>query len=281
MFKADYHMHSTVSDGQLSPSAVVDRAYRNGVYCMALTDHDDLGGWDEAQQATQNLGMRLITGVEVSTTWHGKTIHILGYGFRPMDPTFHERLSIMRATRIERAEKIAQKLHDLGIPDTLAGAQAIAKRKDPISRTHFARYLVMMGYCKNFAQAMNQYLADGRPGSVDHSWIDVSTAVQWINSAGGYAFIAHPARYKMPHAQLRLEDLVEDFVSAGGRGIEVVYNHLGPQETERIADIARRYHLVASRGSDFHTEDEGADIGAIPPLPNKLIAIEQLLGISQ
>lgn len=278
--KADYHMHSTVSDGQFAPAEVVARAAKNGVAVMSLTDHDDLGGWEIAQQTALENGIRLITGVEISTTWHGKTIHILGYGFRPQDTLFDQRLSDMRQGRDERSIKIADKLTALGIPDTLAGAQGIAKRQSPISRTHFGRYLVMMGYCKNFAQAMNQYLADGKPASVEHDWISVKTAVRWILDAGGHAFIAHPLRYKMPGLQWSLDDLIEDFKAAGGVGIEVVYNQLGSSETKAITDIAFRHRLFASRGSDFHTDTEGADIGAIPALPPHLLSIEKLLHLS-
>lgn len=278
--KADYHMHSTISDGRLTPREVVMRAAKNRVECLALTDHDDLSSWSEAWATANECGIRLITGVEISTTWHGKTIHILGYGFRALDATLKSRLDQMRSTRAMRSVRIAEKLSALGFPYALEGAQAIAGRIEPISRTHFARWMINQGYCRNFAQAMNQYLADGQPASVDHDWVSVPTAVQWIREAGGHAFIAHPLRYKMPQPSLTLAQLIDEFTDSGGVGMEVVYNQLGPNETAHIADIAWHRGLVASRGSDFHSDGEGADIGAIADLPKKLMSIEKLLELS-
>lgn len=277
--KYDYHCHSTISDGSLTPDQLISRAHTFGVRQISLTDHDDFSGLKLARETAESCGINLINGVEISTTWYKKTIHILGYGFNCEDKTFYKNLEIMRNTRIERAVRIEAELTKLGFPNTLIGAQKIAGRDFPISRTHFARYLIKQGYCKNFPESMNKYLSDDAPAGVPHQWIDIPNAIEWIHNAGGVAFIAHPLRYKFPEG-LDLIDLVKDFVSAGGDGLEVVYANHSPRQIEHLTEIAFKYNLGASGGSDFHSNDTsmgGVELGHIGQLPAKLIPLTRLI----
>lgn len=279
--KYDFHSHSLVSDGNLSPIELVERAFKNKVEYYAITDHDDFSGFNSAKVVADKLGVKLISGVEISTTWCGKTIHILGYGFNVEDKKFAENLEKMRYSRIERAYRINDVLTSLGFPDTLVGAQKVAKREHPISRTHFARYMIQMGYCRNFAESMNKYLADGKPAAVPHTWAEIPTAISWIHNAGGVAFLAHPLRYKLPEG-LDLEDLIAEFIKSGGDGLEVVYASHSPRQIDYLSDLALKNNLAISGGSDFHTDEAtmgGVDIGSISQLPKKNTSIFRILGL--
>lgn len=279
MLKYDYHCHSTISDGTLTPSQLVLQAHHQKVKSLAITDHDDIGSWQEAKKTSENVGIYLISGVEISTTWHKKTIHILGYGFDPENQQFINNLADIRQLRNQRAIIIDQILREKGIVNAIQGAQKIAQRHEPLSRTHFARFLIMNGYCKNFAEAMNKFLADSILSEKVNKWVSINTAIDWINNAGGVAFLAHPLRYRFP-PEFELIDLIKDFIKAGGDGIEVVYAKNSSRQIEYIADIARRYNLSASGGSDFHTDDNtmnGIEIGDIAPIPKNLRSLSQIL----
>jgi predicted metal-dependent phosphoesterase TrpH len=265
----DLHCHSTVSDGTLSPEAVVRRAAANGVDALSLTDHDETGGLAEARAAAEAAGIALIPGVEVSVSWGGTTIHIVGVGIDESSEALMAGLRRTRASRQVRATKIAAQLDAAGIAGSLEGAMAYADNPELIGRTHFARYLVEKGHARDVGAVFKRYLARGLPGYVPHQWAELAEAVTWIRDAGGRAVVAHPGRYQLSR-QERWRFFGE-FKDAGGEGIEVVTGSHTRDQFGEFAGVAREFGFLASRGSDFHSPDEGGfDLGAVPPLPADL-----------
>ncbi|HEU4623001.1 MAG TPA: 3',5'-nucleoside bisphosphate phosphatase [Burkholderiaceae bacterium] len=274
----DLHCHSNVSDGVLAPEEVVERAARNGVAWIALTDHDEVGGLDRAHARARELGIGFIAGVEVSVTWAGKTIHVVGLGIDRTQLVLNEGLARTRHGRTERAKAISDALALVGIEDAYEGAMRYVANPDLISRSHFARYLVELGVCDDMREVFGRYLVEGKPGYVPHRWARLSEAVQWIRAAGGEAVVAHPARYRF--SDFELHTFFEEFVAAGGVGVEVTTSAHTQDETRRYAKLARDYGLRASRGSDFHSPNESrVDVGALPPLPDAVEPIWAAWGI--
>ena len=265
----DLHCHSTVSDGVLPPAEVARRAHANGVDVWALTDHDEVGGLAQAGAAARELGMRFITGTEISVTWAGQTVHIVGLGFDADNQALARGLRNTRAGRAERARRMGERLADMGMPGAYEGALPFAGNPELVSRTHFARYLVQAGYCPDVQTVFNKYLGDDCPGHVPMQWACLADAVGWIRAAGGRAVIAHPGRYK--YSPLQFNALFDEFLQCGGEGIEVTTGSHTADEARHYAGVARRYGFLASRGSDFHSPQESrADLGSLPALPDDL-----------
>ncbi|MGF6728791.1 putative metal-dependent phosphoesterase TrpH [Paraburkholderia youngii] len=266
---ADLHCHSTVSDGQFAPTDVARRAHANGVTLWALTDHDEVGGQQEARTAAEALGMNYLSGVEVSVTWAGRTVHIVGLGIDPSNQVLIDGLARTRDGRAARAEAIGEQLATLGIPDAYEGALHYVSNPDMMSRTHFARFMVEYGHCANTQEVFDRYLGDGKPGYVAHRWAKLADALSWIQAAGGVAIVAHPGRYA--YSQLEFDAFFGEFIDLGGKAIEVVTGSHTPDQYREYADVARRYGFEASRGSDFHAPGEGRiELGTLPPLPADL-----------
>jgi len=274
--KADLHCHSIVSDGTLTPEQLADRAAANGVQLWALTDHDEVGGQLRASTATLALGMDYLTGVEISVSFLSQTVHIVGLGFDPQNPQLVQGLQRTRGGRAERARQMATDLARVGIHGTFFGALRYAGNPDLISRTHFARYLVESGVCKDTYEVFRKYLTEGKPGFVEHRWATLKDAVGWIKDAGGVAVVAHPARYKFSATQ---EDaLFTEFKGHGGQGVEVLTGSHSAAEAVTYAELAQELNLVASIGSDFHSPDESrTDLGTLPALPDRLTPVWTLL----
>ncbi|TCS71571.1 hypothetical protein EDC61_109117 [Sulfuritortus calidifontis] len=262
----DLHCHSRVSDGTLSPRELVLRACEQGVKVLALTDHDDVRGLAEARAAAEDCGIELVAGVEVSVTWGGNTVHIVGLQVDPEHEQIVAGLERNRAGRAERARKIAEALAKLGIAGALEGAYALAENKELIGRSHFARFLVEKGHVRNIKAVFKKYLVKGKPGYVHHEWAQLAEAVGWIRAAGGMAVLAHPGRYMMGKEKRHL--LFEEFKAAGGEAVEVVCGSHTQDQALIYADYAQTYGLYASVGSDFHAPGEnGRELGKLPPLP--------------
>lgn len=272
MFNVDLHCHSTVSDGALTPAAVAARARVNGVDVWALTDHDEIGGIAEAREAAHALGMRYVTGVEISVTWAGRTVHIVGLQVDETNENLVRGLAGTRSGREHRAHDMAAQLAAVGIPNAFEGALKYVGNPDLISRTHFARYLVERGVCPDTAEVFRNYLTEGKPGYVPHRWAALKDAVGWIRGAGGVAVVAHPGRYDF--TDLELDAFLNEFKQFGGAGIEVVTGSHTPDEFVRFAEVARRYGFLASRGSDFHAPGEShTDLGTLPALPATVVPV--------
>jgi 3',5'-nucleoside bisphosphate phosphatase len=266
---ADLHCHSTVSDGAFAPADVARRAHAGGVTLWALTDHDEIGGQVEAREAAEALGMRYLSGVEISVTWASRTVHIVGLHVDPACQALVDGLYRTRNGRAARAEAIGEQLATHGIPDAYEGALKYVSNPDMISRTHFARFLVERGYAENTQQVFDRYLGDGKPCCVSHRWSKLADAVSWIKAAGGEAVIAHPGRYA--YTQTEFDALFGEFIDLGGKAIEVVTGSHTPDQYREYADVARRFGFEASRGSDFHAAGEGrVELGSLPPLPSDL-----------
>ncbi len=273
---ADLHCHSCVSDGTLTPEALAQRARERGVELWALTDHDEIGGQHRARDAALALGLPYLTGTEISVSFCGQTVHIVGLGFDPDDEALKRGLAATRGGRRERALEMAESLAKAGIHGSFEGALKYVGNPDLISRTHFARYLVETGACADTSEVFRRFLTEGKPGFVPHRWAGLRDAVQWITEAGGMAVIAHPARYKFTANEEHA--LFSEFKSHGGRGVEVVTGSHSAAEAVRYAEAALEYGLAASRGSDFHSPDEShTDLGALPELPGSLTPVWEAL----
>ncbi|MCE9658475.1 MAG: PHP domain-containing protein [Burkholderiales bacterium] len=273
---ADLHCHSLVSDGTLEPEALAARAKANGVALWALTDHDELGGQSRARAAAQAAGLPYLTGTEISVSFAGTTVHIVGLGVDADDPSLAAGLAATRGGREPRAREMAAALAKAGIAGAYEGALKFVTNPDLISRTHFARFLVESGVCSDTNEVFRRYLVEGKPGFVPHRWAQLGEAVGWIVGAGGLAVIAHPARYKFtPNEEYAL---FTEFKAHGGRGVEVVTGSHSAPEALRYADTAREFDLLASRGSDFHSPEESRiDLGGLPPLPAGLTPVWEAL----
>jgi predicted metal-dependent phosphoesterase TrpH len=273
---ADLHCHSTVSDGTLAPEDLAQHASANGVELWALTDHDEIGGQHRAAAAAKAHGMRYLTGTEISVTFIGKTVHIVGLGFDADDQALKDGLRRTRGGRKERAMEMSDGLAKVGIKGAFEGALKFVGNPDLISRTHFARFLVESGVCRETNEVFRKYLTEGKPGFVTHRWASLRDAVSWITGAGGMAIIAHPARYKFtPNEEFAL---FTEFKALGGQGVEVVTGSHTVAEYAIYADTAREFGLAASRGSDFHSLDEShTELGTLPFLPANLTPVWELL----
>jgi predicted metal-dependent phosphoesterase TrpH len=260
----DLHTHTRASDGLLEPEELIERAATAGVDMLAVTDHDSVASI-AAATAAAGTRLQLIAGTELSTTWRGMGIHVLGLNIDVANPTLASGIAQQREGRELRAEMIAARLEKLGFHGTLAGAQALAGSA-PIGRPHFARYLVASGQSKDISTVFRRLLGSGKPGDVRSTWAELPDVIAWINAAGGVAALAHPAKYKL--SNMKLTDLVTDFAAAGGGALEVISGAQTAQITQRLAQLTMRYDLQASAGSDFHRPGESwADVGSVAALP--------------
>ena len=276
ILNADLHCHSIVSDGTLTPEALAARAKANGVELWALTDHDEIGGQQRAAAAASAIGLHYLTGVEISVTFVDQTVHIVGLGFDPDNAALQLGLTQTRGGRAQRAMEMSDGLAKAGIHGAFEGALKFAGNHELISRTHFARFLVESGVCRDTYEVFRKYLTEGKPGFVTHRWASLKDAVTWIRDAGGVAVIAHPARYKFtPNEEFAL---FSEFKNHGGQGVEVVTGSHTAAEYVTYADTAREFGLAASRGSDFHSPAEShTELGTLPYLPGKLTPVWELL----
>ena len=272
MLNVDLHCHSTFSDGTLSPAQVAARAKVNGVQVWALTDHDEIDGIPAARAAAAELGMAYVSGVEISVTWAGETVHIVGLRIDETNAQLIAGLHATRSGRERRAHEIAAQLAQVGIPDAFQGALKFVGNPDLISRTHFARYIIELGVQPDIAGVFRHYLIEGKPGFVPHRWATLANAVGWILGAGGVAVIAHPGRYAFD--DLAFDAFFAEFKQLGGAAIEVLTGSHTVAQYDEYTRLARRYGFLASRGSDFHDPHESRmDLGQLPALPTGLTPV--------
>ncbi|MFW5331583.1 3',5'-nucleoside bisphosphate phosphatase [Hydrogenophaga sp. ZJX-1] len=276
ILNADLHCHSVVSDGTLHPEELAQRAKANGVELWSLTDHDEIGGQDQAIAAARQAGLPYLTGAEVSVTFANVTVHILGLGFDHANPALVEGLRQTRGGREQRARAMSDDLARVGIPGVYEGALKYVGNPELISRSHFARYIVEAGYSTDTNAVFRKYLAEGKPGYVPHRWATLRDAVGWITGAGGVAVIAHPGRYNLTANEEFA--LFSEFKAHGGQGVEVVTGAHGPADYAKYAGFCSEFDLLASRGSDFHSPTEShTDLGKLPDLPGSVTPVwEQL-----
>ncbi|RMQ95297.1 Phosphotransferase domain-containing protein [Pseudomonas savastanoi pv. glycinea] len=268
----DLHCHSTASDGALAPTALVARAYENGVRVLSLTDHDTLEGLEEARTAALSLGMQLVNGVELSCTWGGATIHILGYGFAMDAPALVAAIARLHDGRWLRAEEISRKLAIKGMPGALEGARAIQQELgdsgNAPARPHFADFMVRAGFVKDRAEAFRKWLGAGKLGDVKQHWPTLEETVGILRESGAWVSLAHPVHYDFTRSKRR--KLVAAFIEAGGHAIEVVNGLQPAEQVGTLAILAREFGLLVSAGSDFHAPGGWSEIGSYRPVPEDL-----------
>lgn len=266
----DLHTHSTVSDGTLSPRALIELAAGAGVQVLALTDHDTTDGLDEARAAAARRDLRLIPGVEISVTWGGRTIHVVGLRIDPENSRLRLGLAGLLEFRAWRAEEIGRRLAKAGIDGAYEGARALSNGR-LVGRTHFARFLVQRRLAADERAVFKHFLVNGKPGHVPGDWASLESAVGWIRAAGGQAVIAHPARYRL--TRTRLLRLLGEFRELGGDALEVVSGSHSRDDVFAFAQHAREQRLLASAGSDFHgpqlavSGQPWISLGRLPALP--------------
>jgi predicted metal-dependent phosphoesterase TrpH len=270
--KIDLHSHTHYSDGHLSPKELIDRAHNMQVNVLAITDHDTVDGIQEAMdyQSGQKRSMQIMSGVEISTSWHNFDIHILGLNVDHKNEQFLARLDQQSKERDRRAQQMSDKLAKVGIENVFEDAKTLAG-KGQITRAHFARVLVERRVVKDFEAVFKKYLGKGKKAHVKPQWIVIEEAVTWIQDAGGKAVLAHPGHYDMTTKWLKR--LVEEFANAGGDGMEVVHSHLTPERKKMLADMASEHNLQASSGSDFHYPNRWTELGKNLKLPEQLVPI--------
>jgi len=261
----DLHTHTNASDGSLAAAELLREAAAAGVGLLSITDHDTLAAYRGLVPGKPGEP-RLVGGIELSTTWRGCGIHVLGLNVSVGSDAMRAATSFQSAARTERAEKIAERLERAGVERALDGARAHANG-GLIGRPHFARHLVSSGFVKDFAQAFQKYLGAGKIGDVKQHWAPLGQIVEWIRDSGGNAVLAHPGRYGLTHT--RRNALIADFAAIGGTGLELVSGRQEPSLTATLAAAAAKLGLLASCGSDFHHPGQPwARVGmnlALPP----------------
>lgn len=267
----DLHCHSSASDGQLSPAALLELAAAQGVQRLALTDHDTVAGLAEASQAARSHGIELIPAAELSVSWERRTLHVVGLQIDPDNAALAAGLATLQAARLERARAIAGKLEAIGVTQAWPRLLAATDGGQP-TRTHMARLLVEDGLVKDMKQAFKRFLGSGKPAYVRAEWASLREAINWIQGAGGLAVLAHPMRYPMT-ANWR-ERCLRAFKEAGGDAMEVCSGACLRPEVEQAAKLALKYELLASAGSDFHGPDQHwLQLGRLAPLPSSLTPV--------
>lgn len=270
--KVDLHCHSTASDGVLAPAVVVARAHERGVELLALTDHDTLEGLDEARRTADELGMRLVNGIELSCTWGGATIHVLGYAFVADAPALQAAIADLHQGRWLRAEEISRRLEAKGMPGALEGAraiqQALGDSGNAPARPHFAEFLVRAGHVRDHAEAFRKWLGSGKLGDVKQHWPTLEQTVGILRESRAWISLAHPWQYDFTRSKRRR--LVADFIAAGGQALEVVNGLQPAEQVGGLAILAREFGLLASVGSDFHAPGDWSELGMYRPLPEDL-----------
>lgn len=268
--KIDLHSHSNASDGVLSPTALISRAKEQGVEVLALTDHDTVDGIAEAKTAAQQQQITLISGVEISTVWQGKTIHIVGLGFDETHPAMTELLQRQARLRYARAVEIGERFKKFGLENAFAEAQALTSGE--VTRAHYARYLVNIGMVSNEGQAFKRYLSQGKPCYVKANWCDIPTAIEVIHQAGGIAVVAHPMRYQMTNNKIRT--LIEDFQQWGGDAVEIA-GGVDHNQQKMLIQWLDKLSLSASVGSDFHYPCGWIELGKNLTIPENVKTVWQ------
>ena len=260
----DLHSHSIYSDGHLSPQQLVLRAKNNGVQVLALTDHDSTNGLKEARAVAKENNMRLINGVEVSCTWGGQTIHIVGLNIDAKQKPLQKVLAKNQQFRVWRGKEIGRKLERCNVTNAYCETLKLVKGK-LLTRSHYGEYLHQAGYVDSVQKAFKKYLLAGKKAHVKGQWADIATVIEAICNSGGIACIAHPKRYKMTNA--KLNRLFGAFADCGGRAIEVVGANSTASDVDYLAKCATRYRFLSSLGSDFHKPSAWAELGRLLPLP--------------
>jgi 3',5'-nucleoside bisphosphate phosphatase len=251
---ADFHLHSTASDGTLSPADLVAHAAKHGVQMLALTDHDTTQGCDAAARACAALGIRFIAGCELSASWRGQAVHVIGLwpgnATQAPDYPLQQHMAGVRQRRRERVQEIGARLARRAHLDGAALSQQVLDASAVPTRAHVARQLVAAGHAIDVQDAFDRYLGRGQAGHVPVEWPDLPQTLAAIRAAGALPVLAHPHRYKLSAGALR--NLLGEFRDGGGSAMEISVGGMARSDLDRLATLARRIGLAGSAGSDFH-----------------------------
>jgi len=243
-FEADLHCHTTASDGVMTPEEVVILAESIGLKALAVTDHDTINGWDEAEKKARQTGVYILRGIEINTDGKEKEVHILGYGLKRENPFLKEKLNELQEKRVVRTKEILDKLAKMGMELPYQEVLKYAKGES-VGRPHIAQAMIGYGYADNFKEAFGKYLKMGSPAYIPRRKVTPSVAIQIIREAGGVAVLAHPGNRIS-------EEEIRQWIEQGLQGIEVSHPDHSPQDTKRYKNMARKFQLIATGGSDFH-----------------------------
>ncbi len=246
---ADLHMHTTHSDGTLTPVELARLAKEQKVDAVALTDHDTVSGIEELVEETGKLGLEAIPGVELSAAFGPGTLHILGYGFDPRGP-IEARLVQFQKAREERNPRILEKLKELGMPLTLEEVKTLSKAAGQVGRPHIARALELKGYVASYAEAFDKFLSKGKPAYLSKAGLSAKDCVELIHESGGVAVVAHPVQMRLKGEELTSK--IKELVALGMDGLEVIHPDHSPENQTLFSDLADEFGLFKTGGSDFH-----------------------------
>jgi len=256
----DLHIHTTASDGSLTPSQLVGYAKEKDLKAIAITDHDTIEGNEEAIKEGIQEGIQVVPGVEISVDYFQGTMHMLGYFITIEDTTLKEKLTLLQESRADRNPKIVVKLNQLGLALTYEEVVQ-ASGGGQIGRPHIAQALMKKGYIKSIQEAFDKYLGKGAPAYTDKFRLSAEEAINMITNARGIPVLAHPFTLHCKSSD-ELEVLVKKLANQGLQGLEVYYSEHDQRQTSHYHLLAKRYNLVITGGSDFHGKNmEGIDLG--------------------
>ncbi len=244
--KADLHTHTHYSDGYHTPEELIQSAKSAGLTHLAITDHDNVDAIDEAIELASRYDIELIPGCEISAEHNGKETHILAYFIDHKNTELLEYLKNFRKERMKRAEKIVEKLNELGLAITIDDVMKQVKGNGSVGRPHIAVAMIECGFVNNYYDAFGKYIGDDKPAYVKKPNISTKDAIKLINRCGGLSFVAHPGRY------LRHNNSLFEMIEFGVDGIEVVHPSHSDHDIEYYRDLSSQYFLLESGGSDFH-----------------------------
>jgi len=279
--RADFHTHSTFSDGRLTPTGLIDLAHRNGVRIMSLTDHDIVDGLSEAFQAAARYpDFTLVPGIEMSTDVEGGEVHILGHFIDWQDDAFRERLGELQESRLGRARKMVDRLHELGMPVTWERVEFFAG-EGAVGRPHIALALVEAGHVATVNEAFDRFLSRTGPAYVERDKLTPQQVIAIIAGVGGFATLAHPREFGAPQG---FEPLLDELASAGLTGMEVYYQDYSPDDVAALRRLADRLGLISLGGSDYHglggpRQREPGDIPLIMEPVERLLDLAKSRGV--
>lgn len=246
----DLHVHSNASDGSFTPAELVAAGHAAGLSAMSLTDHDTISGWPEFSAAAHEVGMRVLSGVEISCAFADRAVHLLGYGFDAKDEGLCAMLGRLREGRTVRNRQILERLDELGCPLSAARLAEIAGGES-VGRPHVAQALIEAGCVETFREAFDRFLAKGSPAYVERWRPDMAEAVAVLHHAGGCAVLAHPYAIT-DDANGEMRPIVQELVALGLDGLEALYTRYGETRQQTLRALARDFGLLITGGSDFH-----------------------------
>jgi len=263
----DLHTHTYFSDGEYAPALLVDLAQKQGIHILAITDHDTLDGIAEAQEAAKNTKLHIVPGVELSTQFQGREIHLLGHFVEPDNATLLAVCRHMRTAREQRMAGMLQKLEALHISLSMEEVAALSPQ-GRFSRSHLAQALVQKGFCKNVYSAFDLYLKAGRPAWVPLTQTSTQEAIAWVHQAKGTATLAHPGVSNLS------EEDVEALSGHGLDGLETHHPEHSWTERNRWKALAHRLQLVSIGGSDFHGKHAHRALGCMQTSEAEFLALK-------